>query len=202
MAKLFQRPAEAHRSEMEIKNSRFITHIAPTRGADAARAFIDAIRSRHPDASHNCWCYVAGAPGDYNLWNSSDDGEPKGTAGKPMLNVLQHSGLGEATVVVTRYFGGIKLGAGGLVRAYSLAVQSALTTLQTEQVIPTREIRVQAPHALTGPLEQLLRQLGLVVRHRHWGERLELALELTDEQASELEQRLAPYPDITLETER
>ncbi|GGO75757.1 YigZ family protein [Marinobacterium nitratireducens] len=198
MAEVYERPAQALTVELEIKNSRFICHAAPTRGAAAAQAFIDDIRGRYPDASHNCWCYVAGSPGDYNLWNSSDDGEPRGTAGKPMLNVLQHSGLGEVTVVVTRYFGGIKLGAGGLVRAYSLAVQNCLSELTTEAVIPTRNLRLLAPHRQTGSVEQLLRQLGLEVSDRHWGEELELSLELTEDQHKALEQRLAPFPDVRL----
>ncbi|MFC6673604.1 YigZ family protein [Marinobacterium aestuariivivens] len=145
MAEPFDRPASARSVEIEIKNSRFICHVAPTAGIEAAQAFVGRIRREHPDANHNCWCYVAGDPQDYNQWNCSDDGEPRGTAGKPMLNVLTHSGLGEICVVVTRYFGGIKLGAGGLVRAYSQAVQTGLDHLPTEAVIETFAVSLSAP---------------------------------------------------------
>jgi len=198
MSEPYQRPAGPQRIELEVRHSRFICHVAQTPGVAAAQAFIERIRTEHPDANHNCWCHVAGAPADYNFWNCSDDGEPKGTAGKPMLKVLTHSGLGEITVVVTRYFGGIKLGAGGLVRAYSQAVQAGLAEVEREIVVPTHSVQLRIPHSLTGTIEQLLRQQGLEVLARHWGDCLGLSLALTDDQLAELRRRLGPYPDIQL----
>lgn len=198
VAEAFRRPAKRHGAEIVVKQSRFLCWIAPVAGRDDAAAFVDEIRAQHPGANHNCWCYVAGTPEDYNLWNCSDDGEPRGTAGKPMLNVLTHSGLGEICVVVTRYFGGIKLGAGGLVRAYSQAVQAALAELPTEPVVPRVDCIVVLPHALTGQVEQALRQLGLEAIDRHWGERLEIRLRLSGTQRSELSSRLAPLSEVEL----
>ncbi|GAK29250.1 YigZ family protein, partial [Serratia liquefaciens] len=110
----------------EIKKSRFITLLAPTSGVDAAKAFIQQVRDEHPAARHHCWAFVAGPPTDSQQLGFSDDGEPSGTAGKPILAQLMGSGIGEITAVVVRYYGGIKLGTGGLVRAYGSGVQQAL----------------------------------------------------------------------------
>ncbi len=197
MPETYLRPSEEHAVSIEIKRSLFICQAAPTAGAEAANAFISAVRSRYPDANHHCWCYVAGAPEDYNLWNCSDDGEPRGTAGKPMLNVLTHSGLGDTTLVVTRYFGGVKLGAGGLVRAYSQAVQECLATLPSEMRVFTQAYQLLAPHALTGTLEHLIQQLNLTVLDRQWHDQLQILLDLDLRQAQELALRLAPLPAVS-----
>ncbi|MDO6805248.1 YigZ family protein, partial [Wenyingzhuangia sp. 1_MG-2023] len=100
-----------HISELEIKRSQFITFVGQASDRAAAEAFIRSVRQLHPQARHVCWAYIAGAP-DTTVMSMSDDGEPSGTAGRPMLKVLQHSGLGEIVVAVVRYFGGIKLGTG------------------------------------------------------------------------------------------
>ena len=123
---MYNIPATQHRAEELIKRSQFITTIAHIGNADEANAFVASIKKEFPDASHNCWAYVAGKPGDTASIGMSDDGEPHGTAGKPMLNVLLHSDIGEIVAVVTRYFGGTKLGPGGLVKAYSGSVKNAL----------------------------------------------------------------------------
>ena len=107
-----------HRVEQTIKRSRFICTAAHVTSPEEAKAFIDQIREEFSDARHNCWAFAAGAPGATAQVGMSDDGEPHGTAGRPMLTVLLHCGVGEIAVVVTRYFGGILLGTGGLIRAY------------------------------------------------------------------------------------
>lgn len=157
----FLSPTEPQRFDLEIKNSQFITTVAHTRGREAAKAFIQQIRERYPDARHHCWAFVAGTPNNVHLWDQSDDGEPKGTAGKPMLNVLQHSDFGETTVVVTRYFGGIKLGAGGLVRAYSQSVQEALTQVESTRIYPRDTVRIKISYALLGKVEYWLEQSNI-----------------------------------------
>jgi len=103
-------PAGAVRVEEEIKRSRFITSLAPAPTVEAARALIAAVSAEFADANHNCWAYVVGPPGSTGQIGMSDDGEPHGTAGRPMLNVLLHSGIGDIVAVVTRYFGGTLLG--------------------------------------------------------------------------------------------
>ena len=104
---------EIHRTELVVKKSRFITSIGHTRGVDEAKAFIEKISLEFADARHNCFAYNADKPGSSGYAGCSDDGEPHGTAGKPMLNVILHSDAGEITAVVTRYFGGILLLLGG-----------------------------------------------------------------------------------------
>ena len=129
-------PARTHRVEEEIQRSRFITTLAHTPTLDEARAFVQQMKAEFGDASHNCWAYVVGPPGSSAQIGMSDDGEPHGTAGKPMLTVLLHADVGDVTAVVTRYFGGTKLGKGGLVRAYSGGVQQALATLPAPNACP------------------------------------------------------------------
>ena len=117
----------------EIKKSRFTTILAATPGIDAAKAFIQRVREEHASAGHHCWAFVAGAPDDSQQLGFSDDGEPSGTAGKPMLSQLMGSGIGEITAVVVRYYGGIPLGTGGLVKAYGGGVQQALKLVSLQE---------------------------------------------------------------------
>lgn len=119
----------------EIKKSRFITYLARAGGKDQALAYLHKIKNDHKEARHHCWAYIAGAPKDCMKMGCSDDGEPKGTAGKPMLSVLQGLAVGEIVAVVVRYSGGIKLGTGGLVRAYSNGIQ------QLGKALPLNEKR-------------------------------------------------------------
>lgn len=133
MILMYKIPAKRHRSEETIKRSRFVATLAHAQTEGDAKAFISAIKKEFPDATHNCWAYVAGPPGDTARIGMSDDGEPHGTAGKPILTVLLHSAIGEIAAVVTRYFGGTKLGTGGLVRAYSGSVKNSLEALSVKE---------------------------------------------------------------------
>ncbi len=130
---MYNIPAIPSRIEETIKRSRFIASIDHAATPEDAKSFISAIKAKYPDATHNCWAYVAGPPGDSFRVGMSDDGEPHGTAGKPILTVLLHSGIGEIVAVVSRYFGGTKLGTGGLVRAYAGTVKTALAELPTAE---------------------------------------------------------------------
>jgi uncharacterized YigZ family protein len=132
-------PAAETRAEIEVLNSRFIATLAPVFSVDQARAFIARVRAEFPDASHNVPVFLVGYGASVTA-HSSDDGEPSGTAGRPALAVLQGSGLGDVALVVTRYFGGVKLGTGGLVRAYSDAVRAVLAVTQRAEKIPTHTV--------------------------------------------------------------
>jgi uncharacterized YigZ family protein len=149
-------PAHLHRVEEEIKRSRFITTLAPAPTVAVARAFIASISAEFADASHNCWAYVVGPPGSTAQIGLGDDREPHGTAGRPMLDVLLHSGLGDISAVVTRYFGGTLLGKGGLVKAYSGGVRLALQTLSTVELIPLAVVSLVVDYSVVTPLNRLL----------------------------------------------
>lgn len=158
MANTLRYPVPAGRCRVEdtIDRSRFICTVARASSPEDAHRFIREVTHEFPDATHNCWAFVAGAPGSSSRIGMSDDGEPHGTAGRPMLTVLLHSGVGEIVVVVTRFYGGTKLGTGGLVRAYSGAVQSARQHLATEERVEWAELGVIIGYAhLAAVLHQL-----------------------------------------------
>jgi uncharacterized YigZ family protein len=140
-------PAEETRIEIRVANSRFITTLAPVFSVEEAKAFIGRIKAEFADASHNVPAYVVGY-GPSVTAHCNDDGEPSGTAGRPTLAVLQGSGLGDAAVVVTRYFGGTKLGTGGLVRAYGDAVRAVLEAAPRAEKVPTHTVMVAVPYHL------------------------------------------------------
>ncbi|GAT71877.1 YigZ family protein [Microbacterium hydrocarbonoxydans] len=141
--------------ELVIKKSRFIAQLAPVSSVEEADAVIAGIRKRYWDARHNCSAMVTGLLGDQA--RSSDDGEPSGTAGIPMLEVLRRRELTDVVAVVTRYFGGVKLGAGGLVRAYSSAVSEALDLATLVRREALTQVTVDVPHADAGRFDNLLR---------------------------------------------
>jgi uncharacterized YigZ family protein len=140
-------PAQEARVEIQVLNSRFIATAAPVFSVDEARAFVARIKDEFTDASHNVPAYLVGH-GASVIAHCHDDGEPSGTAGRPALAVLQGSGLGDVAVVVTRYFGGTKLGTGGLVRAYGDAVREVLQALPRAEKVPTHTVLIAAPYSL------------------------------------------------------
>src|SRR5471030_2975861 len=149
-------PAARHRVEQSIERSRFLCTIQRAGTSEHAHAFIKELNAEFPDATHNCWAFVAGAPGDTNHIGMSDDGEPHGTAGRPMLTVLLHSGVGEIAAVVTRYYGGTKLGTGGLVKAYGGTVQLALEALPLAERVDYVDLAVTFGYPSITVVQQLL----------------------------------------------
>lgn len=160
MPQTIARPAH---SELLIKKSRFIGCVQPMHDRASAQAVVDALRQTHPGAAHVCWALLAGGQSA-----AVDDGEPSGTAGRPMLEVLRHHDLEGVLATVVRYFGGVKLGAGGLVRAYTDSVAQAL--LQAEKITLQRMVTLQCslPYALEGWLRRELEQAGAQLQNiRH-----------------------------------
>lgn len=139
-------PAAEARAETMVINSRFIAAAAPAFSVEEARAYIAGIRAEFPDASHHVPAFLVGY-GTSVTAHCTDDGEPQGTAGRPALSVLQGSGLGDVVVVVTRYFGGTKLGTGGLVHAYSEAVKAVLGVLPRAEKIPTHTVMLACEYS-------------------------------------------------------
>jgi uncharacterized YigZ family protein len=155
MSNRYPIPEEPCRTEIEVKKSRFVASLAPAFSVSEAKAFIAQIKDVFSDASHNIPAFLVGF-GSSVIAHCSDDGEPSGTAGRPMLAVLQGSGLGDVVVVVTRYFGGTKLGTGGLVRAYGDAVKAVLAVTPLAEKVPTHTVIVAIPYSYVERLRLLV----------------------------------------------
>jgi uncharacterized YigZ family protein len=166
--------------ESEIKRSRFLCALAPAESEQAAQAFVQRIRKQHPGAGHNCFAYVIGADG--RVHRASDDGEPGGTAGTPMLQVLLRREVRDVVAVVTRYYGGIQLGAGGLVRAYGGAVSAALDELGTVERYKLALLTVVVDHQRAGKLENDLRVAGRAVHQVRYGTDVTIELGVPQEE--------------------
>lgn len=165
-------PAAETRAELEVLKSQFIAALAPVFSNEEARAFIKRIRDEFPDASHHVPAYIIGGGNSFSEY-CSDDGEPQGTAGRPALTVLRGSGLGDAALVVTRYFGGTLLGTGGLVRAYTEAAQLAVNAARRARRVQVHTVLLAIPY-------NLLERIRLIAP-RHNGEILdeEFAADIT-----------------------
>jgi uncharacterized YigZ family protein len=165
--------------EIEIKRSRFIGALARVSNEDEARAFIQAKKKEHWEANHNCSAYIVGERGQFQ--RSSDDGEPSGTAGVPMLSVLQRNGLTDVVAVVTRYFGGTLLGAGGLIRAYGGSVSATLAVVGIVEAQPRLIVAVEASYDEAGRLENALRATDFLLQDVEYGTTVVFTLQTTAE---------------------
>jgi uncharacterized YigZ family protein len=183
-------PAATFRCEIEVKHSHFIATIEPTDTPAAALSFISRIKQEFPDATHNCWAYLIGPPGSTDRIGLSDDGEPHGVAGKPMLTTIQHGGIGDITVVVTRYFGGTKLGMGGMVKAYTLAVKTALEQQTIVEKINWIKLSIKIGYPLLVNVERLLPEFEAELIDKQFTEQICLNLKLPEENLTRLRTRL------------
>lgn len=178
MQEQYRTIARAGVHETEINRSRFLCALAPAATEEEAQAFVARVRAEHPGATHNCYAYVIGA--DASVQKASDDGEPGGTAGVPMLQMLLRREVRYAVAVVTRYYGGVKLGAGGLIRAYGGAVGEALDSLGTLTRRRYRLATVTVDHQRAGKLENDLRSTGRIVRDVRYAEAVTIEIGLPD----------------------
>jgi len=190
----FNIPAKPVIDEQIIKKSRFITFIQRARNKTEAVQCIRDIKTAHPDARHHCWAYIAGHPTETTDIGFSDDGEPQGTAGKPILNVLQHKQVGEIVLVVVRYFGGIKLGAGGLVRAYSSSAHLAAEKLETTLLVPTKKLAFQIHYELEQKVQHYLKGQGFKLTKSDYAENITLEVDVPEQMFESTKQTLT---DIT-----
>ncbi|NVJ60091.1 MAG: YigZ family protein [Gammaproteobacteria bacterium] len=177
--------------EEVIKGSRFITRFARVDTVDRAKGFLKDLREQEPTATHHCWAYIVGDPHSTTLIGCSDDGEPAGTAGKPMLNVLQHSGIGDIIAVCTRFYGGTKLGTGGLARAYGGGVKLALEQVNTEEKINTTDLSIEAAYDCAKDLEHLLGQYSATTNDTVYSEQVTYSITLPAEYKQELTEHLS-----------
>lgn len=176
------------------KKSRFITCISPVGSKDEAMAELQEIAKREVGANHNCYAYIVGNPVSPIHVHCSDDGEPSGTAGKPMLNILQYENIGNILVVVTRYFGGIKLGSGGLVRAYSNGLKMALEQCPLEEFVEKKRIQISFDYQHEGSIRYSCTESEVAILDTQYSDRPTFLLELLEDQVAPFSGKLR---DIT-----
>lgn len=172
-------------SELLLKKSRFLGCVQPVADRGEAQAVVARLRAEHPGAAHVCWALLAGGQSAAN-----DDGEPGGTAGRPMLEVLRHQDLEGVLATVVRYFGGVKLGAGGLVRAYTDAVAQALLGAEKLPLHKTLRLSCSVPYALEGMVRRELQLAGAALGEVRHGAVVELDFSVSDNAAPALQARL------------
>ncbi len=143
----YQTLQRAVTAQLEIKKSEFIAYAYPVHTREQAMFHVEQLKVKYPDARHWCWAYIIGDPDNTTSAGFDDDGEPSGTAGRPILNVLQHKSIGNVIIVVVRYFGGIKLGAGGLTRAYAGSAQAAVDQMQLCPYVAMAKLQIVANFA-------------------------------------------------------
>ena len=179
-------PSRTSVSEQVIQRSRFITTLSRAGSAEEARQVVAAVRAEHPTATHNCFAFVAGPPGSTAQIGMSDDGEPAGTAGRPMLAVLLGSGVGDVVAITTRYFGGIKLGTGGLVRAYGGSVKAALAKADLIEKVTRVTLSLSADYRAVNALERQFPNFEAEIVARDFGEIAAWRLTLPEERVEGL----------------
>ena len=160
--------------EFIINKSRFIGYGAPAASEEEALGFLADVRSAHKDATHNCYAYIIGA--NMGVMRYSDDGEPGGTAGMPIIEVMKARQITNACVVVVRYFGGVLLGAGGLTRAYSQGAATAINAAGVGEVSPTRRYLMEVPYPMLGRVEYLLKSLPVIVEDKQFSDAIVMTL--------------------------
>jgi len=164
-------------AELVVKGSKFISHAAPVENQSAAEEHIHAISARYPDATHNCFGYKIGS-GDCAIFRFSDAGEPSGTAGRPILQAIEGKKLTNISVVVTRYFGGTKLGTGGLIRAYSAAARTALEQARTVAYFPQTTLTVRFAYEQTNAVHQMIAKFHAELLQSDFGEQTTYKVQL------------------------
>lgn len=182
-------PAREARAEIEIQKSRFIASAAPAFSVELARNFIERIRAEFPDATHHVPLYLIGKEPNL-IEHCSDAGEPSGTAGRPALAVLKGSGLRDVAVVITRYFGGIKLGSGGLVRAYSDAVRAVLAVLPRAQKITTHLVKFSVLYSQYERVRRMIRYYKGIIEREEFAAEITLWVRLPVEQFDKFQEEL------------
>ena len=183
-------PVNDLESETVVNRSRFICSLKHCSDNAQVKHFIEQIKQQYPDASHHCYAFVSARPEDSQSYGLSDDGEPSGTAGRPMLAVLQGSNIGEVCAVVTRYFGGIKLGTGGLQRAYGNSVRQALVKLPTSLKIPTDVVFITCNYQQVKDIEHTLLGFDGVVITQDYSIEVTLTVEIPIPNISNFCQRI------------
>lgn len=187
----YQTLKRAVTARLEIKKSAFITYAYPVTSREKAMFHVEQLREQYADARHHCWAYIIGDPNNTTSAGFDDDGEPNGTAGRPILNVLQHKSIGNVIIIVVRYFGGIKLGAGGLTRAYAGSAQAAVDEMILSPYVPIITVEILAEFATEAQCRYVVESLNGSIENVTYSKQVTLTVTLAEANIEHLKERLA-----------
>lgn len=187
----YQTLKHAVSTRLDIKKSEFIAYAYPVTSREQAMFHVEQLRVKYADARHHCWAYIIGDPDNTTSAGFDDDGEPNGTAGRPILNVLQHKSIGNVIIIVVRYFGGIKLGAGGLTRAYAGSAQAAVDEMVLLPYVPMAQVQIIAEFATEAQCRYVVEDLGGHIDDVTYSKQVTLTVTLAEADIDHLKERLA-----------
>ena len=187
----YQTLKHAVSARLDIKKSEFIAYAYPVTSREQAMFHVEQLRVKYADARHHCWAYIIGDPNNTTSAGFDDDGEPNGTAGRPILNVLQHKSIGNVIIIVVRYFGGIKLGAGGLTRAYAGSAQAAVDEMVLLPYVPMAQVQIIAEFATEAQCRYVVEDLGGHIDDVTYSKQVALTVTLAEADIDHLKERLA-----------
>ena len=186
----YQTLKHAVSARLDIKKSEFIAYAYPVTSREQAMFHVEQLRVKYADARHHCWAYIIGDPNNTTSAGFDDDGEPNGTAGRPILNVLQHKSIGNVIIIVVRYFGGIKLGAGGLTRAYAGSAQAAVDEMVLLPYVPMAQVQIIAEFATEAQCRYVVEDLGGHINDVTYSKQVTLTVTLAEADIDHLKERL------------
>ncbi|WP_298737365.1 YigZ family protein [uncultured Psychrobacter sp.] len=178
-------------ARLEIKKSEFIAYAYPVNSREQAMFHVEQLREKYPDARHWCWAYIIGDPDNTTSAGFDDDGEPNGTAGRPILGVLQHKSIGNIIIIVVRYFGGIKLGAGGLTRAYAGSAQAAVDQMILQPFVPMTQVQILADFATEAQCRYVVESLEGTIEDVAYSKQVTLTVTIAEVDIETLKTELA-----------
>lgn len=178
-------------ARLEIKKSEFIAYAYPVNSREQAMFHVEQLREKYPDARHWCWAYIIGDPDNTTSAGFDDDGEPSGTAGRPILGVLQHKSIGNIIIIVVRYFGGIKLGAGGLTRAYAGSAQAAVDQMILQPFVPMTQVQILADFATEAQCRYVVESLEGTIEDVAYSKQVTLTVTIAEVDIETLKTELA-----------
>ncbi|KAA0913428.1 YigZ family protein [Psychrobacter sp. ANT_WB68] len=187
----YQTLKQAVTARLEIKKSEFIAYAYPVNSREEAMFHVEQLRQQYADAHHHCWAYIIGDPNNTTSAGFDDDGEPNGTAGRPILNVLQHKAIGNVIIIVVRYFGGIKLGAGGLTRAYAGSAQAAVDEMILLPYVAMAQVQILAEFATEAQCRYIVESLNGRIDNVDYSKKVTLTVTLAEADIEHLKERLA-----------
>ena len=187
----YQTLKRAVTARLEIKKSDFIAYAYPVHSREQAMFHVEQLRVQYADARHYCWAYIIGDPDNTTSAGFDDDGEPSGTAGRPILNVLQHKSIGNVIIIVVRYFGGIKLGAGGLTRAYAGSAQAAVDQMTLSPYVAMSQVQILAEFATEAQCRYVVESLNGRIDKVTYSRQVTLTVTLAEADIETLKERLA-----------